>query len=64
MTTSILEQDDDFQQKSAGFILWFSQLQGMRLSPKIQIADMRSRRAGRGIGNHSSHLLESFLMVS
>lgn len=43
-------QKDDFNQKSAAFINWLQGLQGVRVSPKIHIADMRSRAAGRGIG--------------
>lgn len=43
-------QKDDFNEKSAAFLNWLQGLQGVRVSTKIHIADMRSRAAGRGIG--------------
>lgn len=44
-------QKDDFDQKSATFLNWLQGLQGVRVSTKIHIADMRNRAAGRGIGS-------------
>lgn len=43
-------EKDDFSQKSAIFLNWLRGLQGVSVSTKIHIADMRSRAAGRGIG--------------
>jgi N-lysine methyltransferase SETD6 len=42
--------DPDFTQKSAEFLQWFNASPGTRLSQKIQLADLRSRSAGRGVG--------------
>lgn len=47
MSSSI---DEDFNQKTASFLKWFKLLQGATTNPKIEIADLRNRNAGRGIG--------------
>lgn len=43
-------EDDSFHQKTALFLEWLSPLKGVFLSTKIEIADFRDRKAGRGIG--------------
>ncbi|KAK5004156.1 Ribosomal lysine N-methyltransferase 4, partial [Cryomyces antarcticus] len=40
--------EDDFQNKSDSFMAWLRQ-QGASISPKIELADLRSRGAGRGV---------------
>ena len=40
---------DEFQQKSAAFLAWFKS-RCTNLSPKINLADLRCRNAGRGLG--------------
>ncbi|MCJ1468982.1 hypothetical protein MMC07_007613 [Pseudocyphellaria aurata] len=42
-------RDGDFQRKSTEFLTWLRKLRGASVSSKIHIADMRSRKAGRGI---------------
>lgn len=41
--------DDDFQVKSAAFLAWL-QKNGCEISPAVQLADLRERGAGRGVG--------------
>ena len=41
--------DEDFQRTSANFMAWLGGLEGVVISPKIQLADLRSRDAGRGV---------------
>ncbi|KAL2002522.1 hypothetical protein VTN02DRAFT_6609 [Thermoascus thermophilus] len=38
-----------FQRQSDEFIAWLAQRPGVRISPKIQVADLRSQGAGRGV---------------
>ena len=45
--------DDDFNQKSTDFMSWLGGLEGVTISPKIQLADLRERGAGRGVGKFS-----------
>jgi hypothetical protein len=40
---------DDFERKTQGFLNWFKALPGASFSDSIQIVDLRSRNAGRGI---------------
>lgn len=42
--------DAGFAQLSDGFVNWLKRSPGVRLSPKIQIADLRFESAGRGVG--------------
>lgn len=51
MSTS---EDADFHQKTALFLKWLKQLQGAYLSSKIEVTDLRGRKAGRGIGMERS----------
>lgn len=39
-----------FDQTSAQFVEWFTAADGTRLSPKVQLRDLRSENAGRGAG--------------
>ena len=41
---------DDFVKRSQAFVEWFRNAEGTRLSDKIQLADLRHRGAGRGVG--------------
>lgn len=41
---------DRFSQLSDEFMSWLKQRPGVKVSPKIKIADLRSEGAGRGIG--------------
>lgn len=43
-----------FSQKSAAFVSWFQNAPGTRLSSKIELSDLRSRNAGRGVGNFTA----------
>ncbi|SLM39026.1 SET domain [Lasallia pustulata] len=40
---------DDYQQKSLAFVHWLQRNESATISPKIEIADLRARGAGRGI---------------
>lgn len=40
----------DFDGLTASFLAWFKQLPGATFSDAIAIQDLRSRKAGRGIG--------------
>jgi len=42
------QYDTDFASKSHSFVDWFKQ-QGTTISPKIELADLRFRNAGRGV---------------
>lgn len=41
---------DSFDELTARFLNWFKQLPGATFSDAIAIKDLRSRKAGRGIG--------------
>jgi hypothetical protein len=43
----------DFHQSTALFLQWLKQLKGAYRSPKIEITDLRYRKAGRGIGMYA-----------
>lgn len=45
---AVSEDDRDFQSRSASFLHWLHQ-QNITLSPKIELADLRSKAAGRGV---------------
>lgn len=45
---SVLEESDEFSQQSTEFLAWL-QRAGVLISPKIELADLRSRSAGRGV---------------
>lgn len=40
----------NFQSQSDEFISWLSGKPGVKVNPKIRLADLRSRAAGRGVG--------------
>jgi len=44
------DADDDFQQKSAGFVDWLRHIPNASISDKIALTDLRARGAGRGVG--------------
>lgn len=44
--------EDDFEKKSLGFLSWFKNLPGATFHENISIVDLRSRNAGRGIGDY------------
>lgn len=46
-------ESSDFDAKTKGFLTWFKALPGASFSDSIQIVDLRSRQAGRGIGMSS-----------
>ncbi|RAH70918.1 ribosomal lysine N-methyltransferase [Aspergillus aculeatinus CBS 121060] len=48
-STTHFPDANHFQQQSDEFITWLSSLPGVRLNPKIQIADLRASGAGRGV---------------
>ncbi|KAL9123299.1 MAG: hypothetical protein Q9187_000138 [Circinaria calcarea] len=41
--------DAEYQRRTAAFIQWFKQQPSTAINPKIEIADLRTRGAGRGI---------------
>ena len=47
---SINSEYDEFNSRTTAFMRWMRQLPGTRVSSKIQLADLRDQRAGRGIG--------------
>jgi hypothetical protein len=44
---------DDFQSRTDAFLSWLSAA-GIRMSPKMQLRDLRSESRGRGVGTSSS----------
>ena len=46
-------EDDDypFDWKSGDLTTWLKKQPGAHINPKIQLTDLRSREAGRGVGN-------------
>ncbi|KAL1304479.1 hypothetical protein AAFC00_003469 [Neodothiora populina] len=44
--------DDDFSERTRSFLSWF-QSRRSNISPKIQLADLRYRNSGRGVGKSS-----------
>ncbi|KAJ9361524.1 hypothetical protein DTO027B9_685 [Paecilomyces variotii] len=40
---------DNFQRQADEFLAWLSQKPGVRISPKIQVTDLRGQAAGRGV---------------
>lgn len=46
---------DDFTARTAAFLQWFKALPGASFSDAIEIVDLRSRDAGRGIGKSICH---------
>ncbi len=44
---------DSFDELTARFFSWFTQLPGATFSDAIAIQDLRSRKAGRGIGTYA-----------
>lgn len=58
MAEGVMEVDSThFQQLSTDFLKWFESTPGTRVSPKITLADLRSRNAGRGVGMLTERLL-------
>lgn len=58
MAEEMMEIDSThFQKLSADFLKWFESTPGTRMSPKITLADLRSRDAGRGVGMLTGHFL-------
>ena len=51
----IQDMEDEFQQNTLSFLAWF-QNQRTSISPKIRVADLRHRNAGRGVGSYVSPL--------
>lgn len=50
LPTSHSEDADSFGRLSDDFLAWLACQPGVRVSPKIQIADLRFQGAGRGVG--------------
>lgn len=50
-----------FQRQSDEFIAWLAQRPNVRINPKIQVADLRSQGAGRGVGMFSDSVGRSVL---
>jgi hypothetical protein len=44
-----MAEDDTFAQDSAAFRQWLSTLSGVKISPKIEITDLRSKGKGRAV---------------
>lgn len=40
---------DDFQRRTGAFLSWLSAA-GIRMSPKMELRDLRSESRGRGVG--------------
>lgn len=45
-----MAQGVEFDQRTNSFLSWFKSLEGASFSDAIQIVDLRSKNAGRGIG--------------
>ena len=45
--------DAEYQRRTAAFIQWFKQQPSTAINPKIEIADLRTRGAGRGISEQT-----------
>ena len=45
-------EDDDypFEWRSGDLMTWIKQQVGARVSPKVELVDLRGRGAGRGVG--------------
>ena len=39
-----------FEELSDNFVSWLKAQEGVRISPKIKLADLREQGAGRGVG--------------
>lgn len=57
---------EQFQHDSCAFLEWFTAAKGTRMSPKLELADLRASAAGRGVGKISyrcrfHHILILFL---
>ncbi|KAL1980304.1 hypothetical protein VTN96DRAFT_4362 [Rasamsonia emersonii] len=48
-TTTHFPDADCFQRQSDEFVSWLSQKPGVRINPNIQVTDLRSQGAGRGV---------------
>ena len=44
---------EQFQHDSFAFLEWFTAAKGTRMSPKLELADLRASAAGRGVGKTS-----------
>jgi hypothetical protein len=44
---------EQFQHDSCAFLEWFTAAKGTRMSPKLELADLRASAAGRGVGKIS-----------
>lgn len=44
-----------FQEQSDNFISWLEANPGVKVNPKICLADLRSSGAGRGVGKFTPH---------
>jgi hypothetical protein len=54
-STTYFSDAEGFQRQSDEFISWLSQKPDVRVNPAIQIRDMRSQNAGRGVGMFRDH---------
>lgn len=50
-TVTMMDVDDDFNEKTAAFTTWLRS-SGATLSDKIELVDLRSQHAGRGVGTY------------
>ena len=48
-----MQAGGEFQQQSDQFMSWLRKQEGVKISPDIELTDLRARGAGRGVGqNH------------
>lgn len=46
-----------FQHQSDRFVAWLEASPGVKVNPKICLADLRSTGAGRGVGKYNLHFI-------
>ena len=54
---------EQFQHDSFTFLEWFTAAKGTRLSPKLELADLRASAAGRGVGKVSCHCRLQHILI-
>lgn len=61
--SSVKVMADQFQQQSQAFLSWFNSRR-TKINPKIHLADLRHRNAGRGVGTCTVLCYRSLLVLS